>query len=39
MTAIEITYLAANVARAIGLHLPRKTVGPPLAGSAATSHV
>ena len=34
LTAIEITYLAANGARDIGLHLPRKTVGTPLAGSA-----
>lgn len=34
LTAVEITYLAANGDRAIDLRLPRKTIGPPLAGSA-----
>jgi hypothetical protein len=34
LTAVEITYLAANGERARDLRLPRKTVGPPLAGSA-----
>ena len=34
LTAVEITYLAANGARALDLRLPRKTIGPPRAGSA-----
>jgi len=34
LAAVEITYLAANGARALDLRLPRKTVGAPLAGSA-----
>ncbi len=34
LSAVEITYLAANGSRAVDLRLPRKTIGPPLAGSA-----
>ncbi|MBV9511522.1 MAG: toprim domain-containing protein [Caulobacteraceae bacterium] len=34
LTAVELTYLAASGARTLDLRIPRKTVGPPLAGSA-----